>query len=58
MISWLRLLFYKAEEEAKKVEEEAKLKIQEEQVKLRKLTKGDLKKLYAQGKIEAKDLKP
>lgn len=52
MISWLRLLFIKAEEETAKKEEE------KQTLNLKKMTKGDRKKLYAQGKIEAKDLRP
>jgi len=52
MISWLRMLFIKAEE-AKQEEKKPEPKLN-----LNKLTKGDLKRLYEQGKIEAKDLKP
>ena len=53
MISWLRLLFLKAEEASTTQEQKPEPKLN-----LKKLTKGDLKKLYEQGKIEAKDLKP
>lgn len=54
MIKWISLLFERSKKEAK--EQEIK-KVEEPQLNLQKMTKGDLKKLYAQGKIKASQLK-
>jgi hypothetical protein len=55
MIKWISLLFDRSKKEAK--EQEIK-KAEELQYDLKKMTKGDLKKLYAQGKIKSIQLKP
>tara|TARA_R100001460_G_scaffold86653_1_gene128102 strand:- start:312 stop:473 length:162 start_codon:yes stop_codon:yes gene_type:complete len=52
MLKWIKSLFTPK----KQVEEEIK-KPEEPELNLQKMTKGDLKKLYAQGKIKASQLK-
>jgi hypothetical protein len=53
MIKWISLLFDRSKKEAETI----KLEKPTPKVDLKKMTKGDLKKLYAQGKIKASELK-
>tara|TARA_R100000664_G_C2652194_1_gene72323 strand:- start:288 stop:449 length:162 start_codon:yes stop_codon:yes gene_type:complete len=53
MLKWIISLFTPTKQ---KVEEKIK-KPEEPKLNLQKMTKGDLKKLYAQGKIKESDLR-
>jgi|TARA_S200002703_G_scaffold157345_2_gene164918 hypothetical protein len=58
MLNWIRKLINKLINKKEREILQEKIETKEEpKLNLHKMTKGDLKKLYAQGKIKASDLK-
>ena len=58
MLNWIRKLINKLINKKEREILQEKIETKEEpKLNLQKMTKGDLKKLYAQGKIKASDLK-